>query len=112
MDEGTKRKSIVFINDVPYEVDVGPFNVKEAFGDDVVLVDSSGQTVVTDEWGVTLQSLDHGALYHLVHSFADDHGGTIDMVHFMPSFHIVNLQTFCRMKFMISNHKLLLKAQV
>ncbi|KAI3732029.1 hypothetical protein L1987_63225 [Smallanthus sonchifolius] len=75
------RKSIVFINDVPFEVDVGPFNIKEVFGGDAVLLDSSGQTVVTNEWGVTLQSLQHGAFYYLVRSFAP---GPVDMVHSMP----------------------------
>ncbi|KAK1412298.1 hypothetical protein QVD17_33431 [Tagetes erecta] len=80
VEEVGRRKSIVFINDEPYEVDVGRFNVKEAFGGDVVLIDSSGQTVVTDEWGVTLQPLEHGAFYQLVRSFPDDHGGTEDMV--------------------------------
>ncbi|MFS8023122.1 putative transcription factor homeobox-WOX family [Helianthus anomalus] len=81
VEEVGMRKSIVFVNDVPYEVDAGPFNIKEAFGDDVVLIDSSGQTVVTDEWGVTLQSLQQGAFYNLVRSSTYDHAGTVDMVH-------------------------------
>ncbi|KAL8228110.1 hypothetical protein R6Q57_015694 [Mikania cordata] len=62
-------KHIVFINDVPFEVATGPFNVKETFGDDMVLVDSTGQTVLTNMWGVTLQPLEHGAFYYLVRSF-------------------------------------------
>ncbi|KAL4585666.1 hypothetical protein LXL04_010289 [Taraxacum kok-saghyz] len=74
---------IVFINDVAFEVVVGPFNVKEAFGGDAVLVDSSGQSVVTNEWGVTTQSLQHGAFYYLVRPFTYDHAGTtIDLVDF------------------------------
>lgn len=54
------------INDVRFEVPSGPLNVKEAFGDDAVLIHSSGQPVVTDTWGVTLQPLQHGASYYLV----------------------------------------------
>ncbi|KAK1424762.1 hypothetical protein QVD17_20100 [Tagetes erecta] len=83
VEEVGTGKTIVFINDVPFEVAVGAFNVKEAFGDDAVLVDASGQTVLTNEWGVTLQSLEHGAFYYLVRSFAYDHApGTVDLVHF------------------------------
>lgn len=59
-------KSTVFINDVAFEVAVGPLNVREAFGDDAVLIHSSGHPVHTNEWGVTLQSLQHGGFYYLV----------------------------------------------
>lgn len=59
-------RSTVFINDVAIEVGLGPFNVREAFGDNIVLIHSSGQPVFTNEWGVTLQSLQHGASYYLV----------------------------------------------
>ncbi|KAI3734905.1 hypothetical protein L6452_14385 [Arctium lappa] len=72
-------KSTVFINDVAFEVADGPFNVREAFGDDAVLINSYGQPVLTNEWGVTLQSLQHGAVYYLVRSFSFDHSSTIDM---------------------------------
>ncbi|XP_076901767.1 WUSCHEL-related homeobox 9-like [Bidens hawaiensis] len=75
----TGKLPIVFINDVPFEVAVGPFNVKEAFGGDAVLMDSSGQAVLTNEWGVTLQSLENGAFYYLVRSFTYDHAGTGDL---------------------------------
>ncbi|XP_071721333.1 WUSCHEL-related homeobox 9-like [Rutidosis leptorrhynchoides] len=71
-------KSTVFINDVAFEVSMGPFNVREAFGDDAVLIHSYGQPVITNEWGVTLQSLQHGAFYYLVRSFSYDHSSTID----------------------------------
>lgn len=67
---GGTARCTVFINDVAFEVGVGPFNVREAFGDDVALIDGSGQPVVTDEWGVTLQSLHHGAYYYLVRTLA------------------------------------------
>lgn len=56
----------MIINDVGFEVPSGPLNVKEVFGEDAVLVHSSGQPVVTNEWGVTLQPLQNGAFYYLV----------------------------------------------
>ncbi|KAL3522396.1 hypothetical protein ACH5RR_015230 [Cinchona calisaya] len=59
-------KSTVFINDVAFEVTTALFNVKEAFGDDAMLLYSSGQPVLTNEWGVTLQPLQHGAFYYLI----------------------------------------------
>lgn len=62
-------RSTVFINDVAFEVAGGSFNVRECFGDDAVLLHSSGQPVLTNEWGVTLQQLQHGAFYYLVRTF-------------------------------------------
>lgn len=62
---GTERAT-VFINDVAFEIPVGPLNLREAFGDQAVLLYSSGHPVPTDDWGVTLQSLHHGASYYLV----------------------------------------------
>uniref|UniRef100_A0A7N1A0I9 Homeobox domain-containing protein n=1 Tax=Kalanchoe fedtschenkoi TaxID=63787 RepID=A0A7N1A0I9_KALFE len=59
-------KSTVFINDVAFEVNCGPFHVREAFGNDAVLLHSTGQPVLTNEWGVTLQPLQHGAFYYLI----------------------------------------------
>ncbi|PIN10431.1 hypothetical protein CDL12_16980 [Handroanthus impetiginosus] len=83
-------KTVVFINDVCFEVGVGPVNVREAFGDDAVLIESSsGQPVLTNEWGITMQPLQHGAFYYLLRPFApslpDDR--TMDLVislHFYP----------------------------
>ncbi|PRQ29055.1 putative transcription factor Homobox-WOX family [Rosa chinensis] len=66
MGAGGAAKSMVFINDVAFEVAAGPFNVREAFGDDAVLIHSSGHPVLTNEWGVTLHSLHHGAFYYLI----------------------------------------------
>ncbi|KAL7618096.1 hypothetical protein Lser_V15G04338 [Lactuca serriola] len=80
LEEPSNEKSTVFINDVAFEVASGPFNVREAFGDDAVLIHSYGQPVVTNEWGVTLQSLQHGAFYYLVRSFSYDQSSTIDMI--------------------------------
>ncbi|KAL2931714.1 WUSCHEL-related homeobox 9 [Bienertia sinuspersici] len=63
-------KSTVFINGMTIEVPVGPFNVKE-FGEDAVLIHSaSGHPVLTNEWGVTIHPLQHGASYYLVGSVA------------------------------------------
>ncbi|XVF87402.1 hypothetical protein PTKIN_Ptkin18bG0117300 [Pterospermum kingtungense] len=66
---GGATRSTVFINDVAFEVAVGPFNVREAFGDDAILINSAGQPVLTNDWGLTLQSLQHGGFYYLVRSF-------------------------------------------
>lgn len=76
------EKSTVFINDVCFEVAIGvPFNVREAFGEDAVLIQSSGQPVPTDEWGVTQQPLQHGVFYYLLRSLAPSpHHRTIHLV--------------------------------
>ncbi|CAH2059503.1 unnamed protein product [Thlaspi arvense] len=56
----------VYINEMELEVSPGPFNVREAFGEEVVLINSAGQPIVTDEYGVALNPLQHGASYYLV----------------------------------------------
>ncbi|KAJ0262051.1 WUSCHEL-related homeobox 9 [Hirschfeldia incana] len=56
----------VFINEMEFEVSPGPFNVRESFGEEVVLINSAGQPIVTDAYGVALQPLQHGAYYYLV----------------------------------------------
>ncbi|PNX77427.1 WUSCHEL-related homeobox 9-like protein, partial [Trifolium pratense] len=63
-------KCTVSINNYIIDVDVGPFNIRQIFGDEAILVDSSGQLVLTDEWGVTLESLQHGGSYFLVCMFS------------------------------------------
>ncbi|KAE8700527.1 hypothetical protein F3Y22_tig00110556pilonHSYRG00242 [Hibiscus syriacus] len=68
VDPGNLGRWTVFINDVAFEVTVGPFNVRGAFGDDAILINSSGQPVLTNEWGLTLQSLQHGGCYYLFRS--------------------------------------------
>ncbi|GAA0173838.1 homeodomain transcription factor [Lithospermum erythrorhizon] len=76
-------KSTVFINDVAFEVPVGPFNVKGSFGDDAVLFHSSGHPVLADEWGITLQPLQHGAFYFLLRTTGSTsiaHNSTIHLV--------------------------------
>ncbi|ESQ51994.1 hypothetical protein EUTSA_v10016784mg [Eutrema salsugineum] len=56
----------VFINEMELEVSPGPFNVRDAFGEEVVLINSAGQPIVTDEYGVALHPLQHGASYYLI----------------------------------------------
>ncbi|CAL5411342.1 unnamed protein product [Camellia sinensis] len=76
----SEARSTVFINDVAFEVAVGPFNVREAFGDDAMLIHSTGQPVVTNEWGVTLQSLQHGGFYYLLYRRSVEVEGTGQLV--------------------------------
>nr|ABO93067.1 SISTER OF EVERGREEN [Petunia x hybrida] len=74
-------RSTVFINDVAFEVGVGPFNVKEVFGEDAVLIHSSGEPLVTNEWGLTIQPLQHGAFYYLLRTSTATHDhNTIDLI--------------------------------
>ncbi|KAF9660631.1 hypothetical protein SADUNF_SadunfUnG0003800 [Salix dunnii] len=56
----------VFINGVPAEVPSGPLDVKAMFGQDFMLVHSSGAPVPTDESGFSAQILRHGESYFLV----------------------------------------------
>ncbi|XP_038988102.1 WUSCHEL-related homeobox 9-like isoform X2 [Phoenix dactylifera] len=63
---GGATRVTVFINEVAFEVAAGPFNVREAFGEAALLLHSSGHLVLTDEQGVTLQPLQHGASYYVV----------------------------------------------
>ncbi|GKC08646.1 WUSCHEL-related homeobox 11-like protein [Tanacetum coccineum] len=56
----------VFINGVPTEVESGPLNIKAIFGEEMILVHSSGVLVSLDEYGVSLLGLQHGESYFLV----------------------------------------------
>lgn len=56
----------VFINGVPTEVPRGPLDMKAVFGQDVILVHSSGVSVPTNEFGFLIQSLQDGESYFLV----------------------------------------------
>ncbi|XP_027925168.1 WUSCHEL-related homeobox 11-like isoform X2 [Vigna unguiculata] len=56
----------VFINGVPTEVPRGPMDMKTAFGEDVMLVHSSGISVPTNEFGFLMQGLQHGESYFVV----------------------------------------------
>ncbi|XVE90246.1 hypothetical protein DITRI_Ditri20bG0063400 [Diplodiscus trichospermus] len=59
----------VFINGVPTEVPRGPLDMKALFGEDFVLVHSSGVPVPMNELGFLLQSLHHGESYFWVSAF-------------------------------------------
>ncbi|XP_051128572.1 WUSCHEL-related homeobox 9-like [Andrographis paniculata] len=84
VSEACPAKSTVFINDMCFEVAAAPFNVRDAFGDDAVLVQSpSGQAVLTNEWGETLQPLQHGGFYYLLRPFTSPFDeSAIDMIFF------------------------------
>ncbi|RZC79106.1 hypothetical protein C5167_003344 [Papaver somniferum] len=56
----------VFINGVPTEVPNGPLDMKSMFGQDAMLVHSSGVPVPFNEYGFSLQSLQMGESYFLV----------------------------------------------
>ncbi|XP_058106853.1 WUSCHEL-related homeobox 11-like, partial [Magnolia sinica] len=56
----------VFINGVPSEVPRAPLDVRAMFGQDVMLVHSSGEPVPVNEYGISLQSLQLGENYFLV----------------------------------------------
>ncbi|XP_050213833.1 WUSCHEL-related homeobox 11-like isoform X2 [Mercurialis annua] len=56
----------VFINGVPTEVPRGLLDMKAMFGQDIILVHSSGVAVPINEFGFLMQSLHHGESYFLV----------------------------------------------
>lgn len=58
----------VFINGIATELPRGPIDIKAVFGEDVILVHSSGVPVPTNEFGFLMQSLQHGESYFLVSS--------------------------------------------
>ncbi|KAI9120751.1 hypothetical protein K1719_007784 [Acacia pycnantha] len=55
----------VFINGVATELQRGPIDVKSMFGEDVMLVHSSGVPLPTNEFGFLMQDLQHGESYFL-----------------------------------------------
>ena len=57
---------IVIVNDIPMQVPKEPINLGTFFGDDALLLDSSGHMVQVNEWGFTMEGLEHGATYFLV----------------------------------------------
>ncbi|URE23077.1 Homeobox domain [Musa troglodytarum] len=65
LGDGGAARSTVLTNEVAFEVAAGPLNIKETFGHEAVLLDHSGHPVLTDEWGVTIHPLQHGAYYYL-----------------------------------------------
>ena len=60
---------IIFINGVPTEVPKGAVDMKAMFGEETVLVHSSGLPVLTNEFGISLHTLQHGESYFLVNFF-------------------------------------------
>lgn len=56
----------VLINGVPTEVTKGAIDMKAMFGEDLVLLHSSGVPLPTDEFGFLMHSLEHGQAYFLV----------------------------------------------
>lgn len=56
----------VFINGVLTEVPRGAIDMRTMFGNDVILVHSSGEILPSTEYGVLLQGLQMGESYFLV----------------------------------------------
>ena len=56
----------MFINGIATEVPRGPIDIKTLFGEDIILVHSSGVPVPANEFGFLMQSLQHGESYFLV----------------------------------------------
>lgn len=58
------------INGRPYDVPAGPLDVRASFGEGMVLYDSRGVQVLTDNLGVTFDALHNGESYYLHRSAA------------------------------------------
>ncbi|RWW30436.1 hypothetical protein BHE74_00000427 [Ensete ventricosum] len=56
----------VFINGIPSEVPRGPIDLRATFGQNVMLVHSSGELLPINEYGILLQSLQMGESYFLI----------------------------------------------
>lgn len=56
----------VFINGVATEVPRGPIDLRSMFGQDVMLVHSTGGILPVNEYGILMQSLQMGESYFLV----------------------------------------------
>ncbi|CAL5431583.1 unnamed protein product [Camellia sinensis] len=56
----------VFINGIATDVPRGAIDIKSMFGEEVMLVHSSGMAVPFNEYGISLHSLQHGESYFLV----------------------------------------------
>ncbi|KAJ8476786.1 hypothetical protein OPV22_020513 [Ensete ventricosum] len=68
----------VFINGIPSEVPRGPVDLRAMFGQNVMLVHSSGELLPINEYGILLQSLQMGESYFLSAS-ETLHLGTTDL---------------------------------
>lgn len=58
----------VFINGIPQEVPSGPFDTKKVFGQDAMLLHSSGELVPMNDCGTLFRALHNGESYILVSS--------------------------------------------
>ncbi|XP_014491062.1 WUSCHEL-related homeobox 11 [Vigna radiata var. radiata] len=56
----------VFINGIATELPKGPIDMKTVFGEDVMLVHSSGIPILPNDFGFLMQNLQHGESYYLV----------------------------------------------
>ncbi|KAG9458520.1 hypothetical protein H6P81_003028 [Aristolochia fimbriata] len=56
----------VFINGVPSEVPRGPLDMGAMFGQDVILVHSSGEPIPINDFGISLHGLQFGENYFLI----------------------------------------------
>ena len=56
----------MFINGVATDVPRGSIDIKSMFGEDTVLVHSSGLPLPTNEFGFLMEDLQHGESYFLV----------------------------------------------
>ena len=57
---------VVFVNNKLLQVSVGPINVRAVFGENAVLFHTTGQPVLVNELGFTLEGLQLGAGYYAV----------------------------------------------
>ncbi|KAK9668676.1 hypothetical protein RND81_13G077500 [Saponaria officinalis] len=62
----------VFINGVPTQVSDGPVDVKTMFGEEIILVHSSGVPVPFNDFGFSFHPLQHGESYFLVCHLTND----------------------------------------
>lgn len=58
----------MFINGIASEVPRGPIDLRAMFGQDVMLVHSSGDLLPVNEYGILMHSLQMGESYFLVSS--------------------------------------------
>jgi hypothetical protein len=58
----------VFINGVPMEVPRGPIDLRAMFGQDVMLVHSTGVLLPVNDYGILTQNLQVGESYFLVNN--------------------------------------------
>jgi hypothetical protein len=68
-EKKTSGSMTVFINGVATEVPRGPIDLRSMFGQDVMLVHSTGGLLPVNEYGVLMQSLQMGESYFLVSLF-------------------------------------------